>query len=59
MKAKQPVEMEHLGRVICAILGLSSQEQTAVMEDITRLTPAVVATSAAQSLATSFSSLFG
>ena len=47
-----------VGRVICAILGLSAEEQVGVMEGITRLTPVVVATSAAQSFATSISSLF-
>lgn len=47
-----------IGRVICAILGLSAEEQLGVMEGITRLTPVVVATSAAQSFATSITSLF-
>lgn len=46
------------GRVICAILGLNAEEQLSVMEGISRLTPAVVATTAAQSLATSVYSLF-
>ena len=57
-RAKQGVEMEHLGRVICAILGLTPEEQSAVMDSISRLTPAVVASSTIESFAYNFTSLF-
>eukprot|EP01034_Spumella_vulgaris_P025367 gene25367-31818_t len=39
-KAKKGVEMQHLGRVICAILGLTEDEQYTVMEGILKLAPA-------------------
>jgi hypothetical protein len=58
VNAKEAVEMEHLGRVICAILDLNTEEQSKAMMSITNLTPAVVATSAAQSFAKSFTTLF-
>jgi hypothetical protein len=57
-KAKQGVEMQHLGRVICAILGLSEEEQYTIMEGILKLTPAVQVTSTFESMAGSFSSIF-
>lgn len=57
-KAKQAVEMQHLGRVICAILGVSVEEQEQIMEHIVKLTPAVVATSTFESFSQSFASIF-
>lgn len=57
-KAKNSVEMQHLGRVICAILGVSLEEQNAVLEAIGRLVPAVVATSTIESLSNQLSSIF-
>ena len=57
-KAKNGVEMEHLGRVICAILELNVEEQAHVMEGIAKLTPTVVATSTFESLTSNISSLF-
>jgi hypothetical protein len=59
VKAKQTVEMEHLGRVICAILGLQPPEQTAVMEAITKLSPAVAAASTFESLSSNLTSFWG
>ena len=57
-KAKQGVEMQHLGRVICAILGLSAAEQESVMDSISKLAPAVVATSTFDAISGSLSSIF-
>jgi hypothetical protein len=57
-KAKQGVEMQHLGRVICAILGLTAEETATVKEAIEKMTPAVVATSTLESFTSNFSSLF-
>jgi hypothetical protein len=61
-RAKKEVEMQHLGRVICAILGVTSEEQAAIMDSICRLTPAVVATTSLEALSNniynSFESLF-
>jgi hypothetical protein len=59
VRAKQSVEMQHLGRVICAILGLSPTEQAGVMDAIAKLSPAVVATSTLESLSANISSYFG
>jgi hypothetical protein len=57
-KAKQSVEMEHLGRVICAILGLTAEEQAMVMEGIASLAPIRTASTTFESLATNITSLF-
>jgi hypothetical protein len=57
-RAKQPVEMQHLGRVICAILGMSVEEQAEIMESIEKLSPAVVATTTLESFSQSFASIF-
>lgn len=59
VKAKQTVEMQHLGRVICAILGLQPHEQSAVMEGIARLSPAVAAATTFESLSSNLTSLWG
>jgi hypothetical protein len=59
VKAKHEAEMENLGRVICAILGLSPEEQASIMEHISRLTPAVVATTTFEVLSSNLSSIFG
>jgi hypothetical protein len=57
-RAKNSVEMQHLGRVISAILGLSVEEQSMVLEGIVKLAPAVVATSTLESFSQQFSSIF-
>ena len=50
--------MNHLGRVICAILRLTAEEQQTVMEHIGVLATAAVATSALTTFSSNFSSLF-
>ena len=57
-KAKHAVEMQHLGRVICAILGVTIEEQTMILENISKLTPAVVASTTFDSFSQSFASIF-
>ena len=58
VRAKEAVEMNHLGRVICAILRLTVEEQQTVMEHIGVLATAAVATSALSTFSSNFSSLF-
>lgn len=58
LKAKNAIEMENLGRVICAILGVTIEEENSIMENILKLTPAVVATSTFDSFSQSFASIF-
>ena len=58
-KAKQALEVEHLGRVMCAILGLTADEQVLVMEGIAKWSTAVVASSTIESFTYNFTSLFG
>jgi hypothetical protein len=57
-KAKQGVEMQNLARVMCAILGVSPEEQATILESIDRMGPALVATTTLESLSYNFSSLF-
>ena len=57
-KAKESVEMQHLGRVICAILGLNVDEQTHVMNGIKSLEPIKNATNTIESFTYNISSLF-
>ena len=57
-RAKQGLEMQNLARVMCAILAVEAEEQSAIMESIERLVPALVATSTIESLSYNFSSLF-
>lgn len=57
-RAKNPVEMQHLGRVICAILGVDIEEQGAILEGITKLSPAVVATTTIDSITQQIASIF-
>ncbi len=57
-KAKKSVEMQNLGRVICAILALDAEEQACVMESISRLAPAVAASSTLESISLNITSLF-
>jgi DNA repair exonuclease SbcCD ATPase subunit len=57
-RAKNPVEMQHLGRVICAILGVDIEEQGMIMEGITKLSPAVVATTTIDSITQQIASIF-
>ena len=57
-KAKHAVEMEHLGRVICAILGLSNEEQMSVMEGIESLAPIRSASTTFEAFTSNFTSLF-
>jgi DNA repair exonuclease SbcCD ATPase subunit len=44
-RAKHGVEMQHLGRVICAILGVEGRERAGVMESIDKLAPTIEASS--------------
>ena len=57
-KAKHGVEMQHLGRVICAILGVDEEEQNNIMASIAKLTPAVVATTTFEAFSQNITSLF-
>lgn len=57
-KAKHTVEMQHLARVICAILGVSVEEQEVIMENIIKLSPAVVATSTLEMFSQQFANIF-
>lgn len=57
-KAQAGVEMENLGRVICAILGLTEDEKTMVMESISKIAPAVAVSSTFDSVTSAFENLF-
>ena len=57
-KARQAVEMEHLGRVICAILGLSMEEQCVVMDGVSVLAPMRSASTTMENLTSTITSLF-
>lgn len=57
-RAKNAVEMQHLGRVICAILGVPIEEQAEILDGITKLSPAVVATSTIDSITQQIASIF-
>lgn len=39
INAKQPGEMQQLGRVMCVILGFTPDEQTALNDNILKMTP--------------------
>lgn len=56
--AKNAVEMDRLGRVMCMILGLSMEEQAQVMDTISKISPAVFARSTINSWGSTFSTLF-
>lgn len=58
-KAQKIVEMEHLGRVICAILVLSVEEQGQVMDGISSLAPLLSASSTIETITSNFSFVFG
>lgn len=57
-RAKNAVEMQHLGRVICAILGVDIEEQAVIMDSILKLSPAVVATTTIESITQQLASIF-
>lgn len=57
-RAKNAVEMQHLGRVICAILGVDIEEQAVIMDSIMKLSPAVVATTTIESITQQLASIF-
>jgi hypothetical protein len=57
-RAKKEVEMQHLGRVICAILELAADEQALVMEGISKLTPALITNSTIESFTSNLTSAF-
>lgn len=57
-KAKQGMEMQNLARVMCAILGVSPEDQAEILESIERLVPALVATSTLESLSYNLTSFF-
>lgn len=48
--AKDVVQMQHLGRVICSMLALRWEEEAEVMATIEKVSPAVVATFAIETL---------
>ncbi len=58
-RAKKEVEMQHLGRVICAILCLSVEEQDQVMRGIGLMTPSINLNSTIESLTSNFAGMFG
>ena len=59
MKAKESSEMQQLGRVICAILEMSPDEQIIVNESIVRMTTGVIVTHSLDSLTSNIASLWG
>lgn len=56
--AQRPVEMENLGRVICAILELNESEKLSVLGNIAKWTMALQAANSLDSFTSSFSSFF-
>lgn len=58
VKAKHNSEMQNLGRVICAILALSPAEEASIMESISTIAPAVVASTTFGTLTSSFTNIF-
>ncbi len=59
MKAKEASEMQQLGRVICAILEMTPEEQTIVNDSIVRMTTGVIVTHSLDSLTSNIASLWG
>lgn len=41
INAKQASEMQQLGRVICAVLGMTTEEQTKINDNIAKMNPVV------------------
>lgn len=54
MKAKDASEMQQLGRVICAILSMSQEEQIIVNDSIARMLPSVVVSHSLDNIASYF-----
>lgn len=58
VKAKEAVEVQHLGRVICTILNFPPDEQRIVNDAIFNFAPAIVASSTMDSFSSQVSSFF-
>ena len=58
VQAKDAVEVQNIGRVICTILSFSNDEQAVVNAAIERVSPAIVASSQIDTLSSSVSSFF-
>jgi hypothetical protein len=58
VQAKDAVEVQNIGRVICTILNFSNEEQVLVNAAITRFSPAIVASSTIDNLSSTVSSFF-
>lgn len=58
VRARESVEMQHLGRVMCAILNLSAEEQALAMDAINKLAPNIVVNATLENIS-SISSYFG
>jgi hypothetical protein len=58
VKAKEAVEVQHLGRVICTILNYPPEEQQVVNAAIFNFAPAIVASSTMDNISSSVSSFF-
>jgi len=58
VKAKEAVEVQHLGRVICTILNYPPEEQQIVNEAILKFAPAVVASSTMDTFSSQVTSFF-
>lgn len=48
--AQDMIHVQHLGRVMCSILGVRMEEEAVIMETIDKISPAIVATFAIESL---------
>ena len=58
VQAKDAVEVQNIGRVICTILNFSNEEQEIVNAAIMRFSPAIVASSTIDNFSTTVSSFF-
>jgi hypothetical protein len=58
VRAKEVVEVQHLGRVICTILGYPTEEQKLITDTIANFAPAIVSAASSDSLSNQISSFF-
>jgi hypothetical protein len=58
VRAKEVVEVQHLGRVICTILNFPDDEQRLIAETIASFAPAIVSATATDSFTNQISSFF-
>lgn len=58
VRAKEPVEVQHLGRVICTILNFPAEEQKLINDKIANFAPAIVSSSSIDSFSNQISSFF-